>query len=124
MAKSISPSDYSAATSMARIIVPAIYFIAGILVGFSLRGLVHPGKAFLPGLIGAIIVTNLVIWMFAKISLPKAQARLDEAIAVRDGQNFARYIIKREMTRMIQPFGGMALTIGLVLTIIALRQWH
>jgi hypothetical protein len=124
MARLVSPSDYGAVTRMARIIVMVVYFIAGILVGISIRGLDHPGRKFLPGLIGAIILTNAVIWLFAKVTLPRTQARLDAAIAARDGVGFERQIIKREMTRLIQPFGGIALTIGVVLTVIVLRQWH
>jgi hypothetical protein len=124
MARLVSPSDYGAVTRMARIIVMVVYCIAGILVGFSIRGLDHQGRKFLPGLIGAIVLTNAVIWLFAKISLPRTQSRLDEAIAARDGGGFERQIIKREMTRLIQPFGGIALTIGLVVTVIVLRQWR
>ncbi len=109
---------------MARIIVMVVYFIAGILVGISIRGLDHPGRNFLPGLISAIVITNTIIWLFSKVTLPRIQARLDAAIAARDGSGFERQIIKREMTRLIQPFGGIALTIGVVLTVIVLRQWR
>jgi hypothetical protein len=124
MARFVSPSDYGAVTRMARIIVAAVYFIAGILVAISIRGLDHPGRRFLPGLIGAIILTNAVIWLYSKVSLPRTQGRLDAAIAARDGAAFERQIIKREMTRLIQPLGGIALTVGVVLTVIVLRQWH
>ncbi len=109
---------------MARIIVMVVYFVAGIMVGISIRGLDHPGHKFLPGLIGAIIITNTIIWLFSKFTLPRIQLRLDAAIAARDGGAFERQIIKREMTRLIQPFGGIALTIGVVVTVIVLRQWH
>jgi hypothetical protein len=124
MVKTVSTRDYRAATQMAQVIVAVLYLIAGGIVGFSLRGLDRPGGYFIAGLLGAIVFCNGVIWVFRKISLPKVQAQLDAAIAAQDGPGFARNIIRREMTRLIQPVGGLALTIGTLLAVIALREWR
>ena len=109
---------------MARWIVIVLYFMAVCLAAFSLRQLDHAGRWFALGLLGAILACNLVIWLLQKITLPKAQSSLDEAVARRDGPAFGKFIIRREMARIIQPVGGIALTAGLVLVVIVLRRWH
>jgi hypothetical protein len=124
MPKTVSTRNYRAATQMAQVIISALYFVAGLIVGFSLRGMDRPGGFFIAGLCGAILLCNAVIWLFRKISLPKVQAQLDSAIAAQDGPGFARNIIRREMTRLIQPVGGLALTIGTLVAVIALREWR
>lgn len=120
----VSPTDYSAATRTALTIIPGLYFIAGLLTGFSTRRITLTGTRYVLALLAAVILCNLLILLYQRLILPKAEAAVKAAIAAQDGNGFAQSIIRREMARIIQPVGGAALTIGFLLEIIVLHLWH
>ena len=118
----VSPGNYSGATRIAVVIISTVYFGAGCLISLSMRHLTGTGYRAALQILAAIVLCNGVIWILQRIQLPKAEARLKQAIATQDGDGFARQIIRREMAKAIQPAGGIAMTIGLLATILLLGQ--
>jgi hypothetical protein len=119
----VSPGNYSGATRVARVIISTVYFIAGCLISFSMRHLPGTGQRAALQILAAIVLCNGVIWVLQRIQLPKAEARLKQAIDAQDGDGFARQIIRREMAKAIQPVGGIAMTIGLLVAILLVRHF-
>jgi hypothetical protein len=117
----VSPNNYRGATRIALVIISAIYFVAGCLISFSMRHLPGTGLRGAMQILVAIILCNGVIWVFQRIQLPAAERRLAQAVALKDKEGFARQIIRREMAKAIQPAGGIAMTIGLLLMVLLLR---
>lgn len=120
----VSPSNYSEATRAAVIILAGIYAGAGILMGFSTRNIEIAGTRYILALLAALAICNGIIFLFQRLSLPKAEALLQHAITTRDGDGFARHIIRREMAKRLQPVGGIAFSIGFLAAIIACRLAH
>jgi len=119
----VSPTDYADATRIAERLVWLLYGCAGILIGVSTRRIELTGLRYVLALIFALLVCNLVLFMFQRISLPKVELQLDAAVAARDGRAFERHIIRREMAKIIQPSGGLALTLGFLAEIIFSHLW-
>jgi|GEM_PF-6768548 predicted metal-dependent RNase len=119
----VSPTDYKDATRMAAAITFVLYGAAGMLLGLSTRRLELGGALYVLAMLGVIIFGNTIIWFFRKTRLPRAEAELQAAIAKRDGPAFARLIVRREATRLIQPIGGIALTLGFAAELAALHLW-
>jgi hypothetical protein len=119
----VSPTDYADATRIAERLVWLLYGGAGILVGVSTRRIELTGPRYILALIFALLVCNLVLFMFQRISLPKVELQLDAAVAARDGPAFERHIIRREMAKIIQPSGGIALTLGFLAEIAVSHLW-
>jgi Zn-dependent protease len=117
----VSPSDYSDATRAALVMSCVIYAVAGALVGASTRRIHEAGIGFIVAILGALVLCNAIIYLFQRLSLPKAEGAVQTAIAAQDGDGFARGIIRREMARAIQPTGGIALSIGFLVAVIATR---
>ena len=115
----VSPTNYAEATRASIIIISGIYTIAGLLVGFSTRNIKLSGIAFILALLAALAVCNGIIFLFQRLSLPKAEAQLAQAISTHDGEGFARHIIRREMAKQVQPIGGIAFSIGFLVAVIA-----
>lgn len=120
----VSPTNYADATRAATIIVSILYTLGGILVGFSTRKLHTTAPMFMVSVIIVLLLCNGIIYLFQRLSLPKTQLALETAISARDGEGFARSIIRREMAKAIQPTGGIAFSIGYLASIIACRLWH
>jgi hypothetical protein len=122
MPVTVSPGNYSGATRIALAVISVTYFGAGCLIGFSMRHLPHSGWRGALQILGAILLCNGVIWILQRLQLPRAEARLSQAIAQQDEEGFARQIIRREMARAIQPTGGIAMTLGLLLMTLLLHE--
>jgi hypothetical protein len=118
----VSPGNFRSATRIALAIISVTYFVAGGLIGFSMRHLPASGWRGASQLLGAVLLCNGIIWILQRLQLPRAEARLAQAIATQDGEDFARHIIRREMARAIQPSGGIAMTLGLLLMTLLLRE--
>ncbi len=118
----VSPGNYSVATRVALVTISIVYFIAGCLISLSMRHLPGTGYRAALQILTATLLCNAVIWILQRIQLPRAEARLKQAIAAQDGEGFARQIIRREMAKAIQPAGGIAMTIGLLGAVLLLRQ--
>ena len=119
----ISPEDFKDATRLAAGIVTVLYGAAGILIGFSTRRIALPAPHYLLALLAALLLCNLIIRIFQRITLPKAEAGLNAAIAARDGEGFARFIMRREIARLAQPWGGLAFSIGFLAEITLRHLW-
>jgi hypothetical protein len=120
----VSPTDYADATRVATWMVAGLYFIAGLVIGVSTRGFALQGGAHLLALLLALILCNAIIWGFQRLSLPRIERQLQQAIAARSGPGFARQIIRREMAKILQPVGGIAFTIGFLTEIIVVLLWR
>lgn len=120
----VSPTNYADATRLAVGLVAVLYGAAGVLAGFSTRRITLAGFAYVAAVLAAIILGNAIIFGFKRLTLRRAEAGVREAVTKRDGDAFARLIIRQEMARAIQPVGGIALTLGFLAAIIVFRQWH
>jgi hypothetical protein len=119
----VSPTHYAEATRAATLMVCGLYFMGGVLVAVSTRRIEITGGLYIAALLTAIIVCNLIIFIFQRITLPKIESQLQAAISEGNGPEFARHIIRREMAKIIQPIGGLALTIGFLAEITVSRLW-
>lgn len=120
----VSPTEYRDATRIAMLLVSILYFVAGGVAGLSTRHFELTGFAYMAALLAVIVLCNGIILLLQRATLPGIERQLQAAIAVRDGTAFARHIIRREMAKIIQPVGGITLTIGFLAEIIAFRLWH
>lgn len=120
----ISPTDYADATRAGTLMVAVLYFMGGVLVGVSTRRIEITGALYIAALLAAILICNIIILVFQRITLPKIETQLSTAITAGNGPGFARHIIRREMAKVIQPVGGIALTLGFLAEITVSRLWH
>jgi uncharacterized membrane protein YgdD (TMEM256/DUF423 family) len=117
----VSTTNYRDATRLAGLLVILLYGAAGILLAYSARRIALPLYKIEYGDIAAILLINVILALFKRFALPRAELQLSQAISTRNADLFASAIIKREMARLIQPVGGIALTVGFAACFIALH---
>jgi hypothetical protein len=120
----ISPSDYGDATRFAHYVVAILFAGAGALVAFSMRRITLTSWHLAAAIVTALVVCNVAAYLLQRISLPKLELRLASAIKAKNGDEFFKTIIRREMAKLYQPIGGLALTIGFLAEITVSQTWH